>query len=442
MVTSMMTKNAPATCDLTIIGCGLSGMAAAFFAAEKGFSVAQAGVSGGLIFATGLLDLMGTHPVENARRWEDPWAAIDAVSNDIPDHPYARMDPNVIKESLAKVVSFLEKNNLAYVKNGNHNSELMTLLGTTKFSYYVPQTMWEGVLALKEKRPCLIVGFEELKDFNAAQISKRLMGQWPGLRWKNIRLANSLNASPLVAGDILARDMETADSVENLVHLIRPHLKDAESVGLPAVLGMKRPHEIIETLSRELGVKIFEIPTTPLSVPGLRLNEVFTQGLAERGVKLFFPERIQSWEKESDGTFLLAVGHGAGRKWIRTEGVVLATGRFWAHGLRADRDKIREPLFDLPVHQPEKREHWHHERFLDLRGHPANRAGLNIDNQFRPLNPGGEPAFEKLFAAGSILAHQDWMRMKCGSGLAISSAYAAVEAFSNMRGVTSKDVQH
>jgi len=29
--------------------------------------------------------------------------------------------------------------------------------------------------------------------------------------------------------------------------------------------------------------------------------------------------------------------------------VILAAGRFWAKGLRADRDKIRETLFDLPV---------------------------------------------------------------------------------------------
>jgi glycerol-3-phosphate dehydrogenase subunit B len=128
------------------------------------------------------------------------------------------------------------------------------------------------------------------------------------------------------------------------------------------------------------------------------------------------------------------VGRGPLKKWIRAEGVILATGRFWAHGLRADRDRIRETLFDLPVYQPKKRDEWHQEDFLDLRGHPANRAGLTIDNQFRPLNRAGKPAFEKLFAAGSILAHQDWMRMKCGSGLAISSAYAAVKAFSNMRG--------
>ena len=434
MGTTAMTKNTAIKCDLAIIGCGLSGMAAAFFATEKGFSVVQAGVSGGLIFATGLLDVMGTHPIETGHRWVDPWAAINAVSNDIPNHPYARLTPDIIKESLAKVVSFLRENDLSYMKSGDNNSELMTQLGTTKTSYYIPETMWEGVSALKKKRPCLIVGFEELKDFSATRVARGLTSQWPGLRRLNIRLKGMAKASSLVSGDILARDMETAGNVEKLVHLIRPHLKDAETVGLPAVLGMRRPREVIEKLSRELGAKVFEIPTTPLSVPGLRLNEVFTQGLAERGVKQFFPERILSWERGNDGTILLAMDQGVRKKWIRAEGVILATGRFWAHGLRADRDKIREPLFDLPVHQPEKREEWHREDFLDLRGHPANQAGLTIDNQFRPLNRDGGPALEKLFAAGSILAHQDWMRMKCGSGLAISSAYAAVKAFSNMRG--------
>lgn len=434
MGSTIMTKEAAIKCDLAIIGCGLSGLAAAFFATENGFSTVQAGVSGGMVFATGLMDVMGIHPIETGHGWTDPWAAIDAVSNDIPNHPYARLTPDVIKESMGQVVSFLGENHLSYVKSGETNSELMTQLGTTKSSYYIPETMWEGVLALKEKRPCLIIGFDELKDFSAARVARGLVDRWPGLRWRNISIKGTVKASPLVSGDILARDMETAGKVEELVHLIHPHLKDAETVGLPAILGMKRPQETIENLSRQLGANVFEIPTTPLSVPGLRLNEAFTQGLAERGVKLFFPERILSWERDNDGTFLLAVGRGPLKKWIRAEGVILATGRFWAHGLRADRDRIRETLFDLPVHQPEKREEWHREDFLDLRGHPANRAGLTIDNQFRPLNRAGEPAFEKLFAAGSILAHQDWMRMKCGSGLAISSAYAAVKAFSNMRG--------
>ena len=428
-----MIKNAAITCDLAIIGCGLSGLAAALFAAEKGFTTVQAGVSGGLVFATGLLDVMGIHPIETEHCWTDPWAAIDAVSRDIPDHPYARLTPDVIKASLAKVVSFLGEHHLSYVKNGEINSELMTQIGTTKSSYYIPETMWAGVRALKEKRPCLIVGFDELTDFSAARVARGFIDRWPSLRWQNIRIKETLKASHLVSGDILARDMERSGNVEKLARLIRPHLHDAETVGLPAILGLKRPQETIRNLSHQLGVTVFEIPTTPLSVPGLRLNEILTQGLAQRGVKLFFPERILSWERDHDGTLLLAVGRGPLKKWIRANGVILATGRFWAHGLRADRDKIRETLFDLPVHQPENRNEWHREDFLDLRGHPANRAGLTIDDQFRPLNHTGKPAFENLFATGSILAHQDWMRMKCGSGLAISTAYAAVKAFSNMR---------
>ena len=67
--------------------------------------------------------------------------------------------------------------------------------------------------------------------------------------------------------------------------------------------------------------------------------------------------------------------------------------------------------------------------FLDPKGHPIHQAGLEIDDHFRPLSASGVPAFSNLFAAGSILAHQDWIRQKCGSGLAIATAYGAVSSF-------------
>ena len=94
-------------CRLAIIGCGLSGMAAALFAAEQGISTVQTGVSGGMIFASGLLDLMGVHPVETGNKWRDPWAAIEALARDIPDHPYARLEKGALRESMKQVVAFL-----------------------------------------------------------------------------------------------------------------------------------------------------------------------------------------------------------------------------------------------------------------------------------------------------------------------------------------------
>lgn len=425
----MIPENETIECRLAIIGCGLSGMAAALFAAEQGISTVQTGVSGGMIFASGLLDLMGVHPLEKGNRWRDPWAAIEALAKDIPDHPYARLKKGALRESMEQVVAFLGDEGLPYMKDGANNSEMITPLGTSKYTYYVPQTMWDGVKALKEKPPCLILGFNGLNDFSASQIRGTLREQWPRLRWHNLQFSDRGSAAELVSGDIMARDMEVAGNIERLVSEVRPHLKDAEAVGVPAILGMERSHEIVEELSNELGARVFEIPTMPLSVPGLRLNEAFTRGLSAKGVKLFFPNRVIKWEQDEEGKFLLGIGRNKPDKWIRAGGVILAAGRFWAKGLRADREKIRETLFDLPVSQPEERKEWHRREFFDPRGHPANQAGLEVDNLFRPIGKDGRPAFDNLFACGSILAHQDWMRMKCGSGLAISTASAAVDAF-------------
>jgi glycerol-3-phosphate dehydrogenase subunit B len=97
--------------------------------------------------------------------------------------------------------------------------------------------------------------------------------------------------------------------------------------------------------------------------------------------------------------------------------------------LYADRLRIKETIFDLPVHQPDNRAAWHRRDLLDPRGHPVNSAGLEIDDTFRPLNSSHQPAYRTLFAAGSILAHNDWKRLKCGAGLAIASAFGAVKSF-------------
>ena len=83
---------------------------------------------------------------------------------------------------------------------------------------------------------------------------------------------------------------------------------------------------------------------------------------------------------------------------------------------------------NLPVTQPEGRGDWHRAELFDPRGHPLNLAGLEVDGQFRPLDEAGGIANPDLYAIGTILAHQDWARMKCGAGVAVASAFVAVEA--------------
>ena len=63
-----MTEEKPIKCDLCVIGSGLAGMAATFFAATRDLSVAQVGHTGEIIFASGLLDLLGVHPQHHPAR--------------------------------------------------------------------------------------------------------------------------------------------------------------------------------------------------------------------------------------------------------------------------------------------------------------------------------------------------------------------------------------
>jgi glycerol-3-phosphate dehydrogenase subunit B len=225
-----------------------------------------------------------------------------------------------------------------------------------------------------------------------------------------------------------AQALELSSNRERLVKDLQPHLRDAQALGMPAILGLKRSHEIVGDLEERIGTLVFEIPTLPISVPGLRLNDTFTRGLFAKGVTIFHQYGVLEVRETSRGDLQLSIGKNLSKRKIRTKAIILATGRFLGRGLKADRKQVYETIFDLPLYQPADRNEWHRQDFLDPKGHPINRAGIEIDNNFQPVDRTGRPVYQKLFAAGSILAHQDWMRMKCGSGLAIATAYGAVNA--------------
>ncbi len=413
------------TCDLCVIGTGMAGMSAALFAARRGLATALVGRTGEIIFATGLLDLLGVHPVEAGRVWDDPWAGIAALVHDLPQHPYARISSNAIRSAVDEVMEFLDANGLPYRGRPDRNVAVVTSLGTLKTTYRVPLSYWAGIEAREERRPCLLADIQGLKGFSARQIAATAGGAWPGLKTIRLELSGVQGAGE-VFPERLARSLELDSHRRTLAQALGPHLEGVRAVGLPAVLGVSRPTAVLAAIEAHLGMPVFEIPTMPPGVAGLRLKEAFERGLAATGVMLYLENRVFRASRTGAGAFQLELGRTEPEVTIHAPAVILATGRFMGGGLAADRHRVRETLFDLPVHQPDRREEWHRMDFLDPRGHPVNRAGIDVDASFRPLNASGRAADPQLFAAGSILAHQDWMRMKCGSGLAMATAWAAV----------------
>jgi glycerol-3-phosphate dehydrogenase subunit B len=410
-----------------VIGAGMAGMAATLFAVKQGLKVAQAGLTGEVIYASGVFDLLGVYPVEKSRLRNDPWTALEELSAAEPHHPYARLEPAEIAKAMDTLTGYLGAIGLPYTGHPKKNTRLLTSVGTLKPTYRVPASMAAGGVAWAQKAPCLLVDLAGLRGFSARQVAATLGTQWPSLRTATIEAPGTVVHGPKYPEHV-ARTLEVEAERERFADAIVPHVKEARYVGLPAVLGIYTTPDILADLEVRLGVRVFEIPTMPPAITGLRLKEAFESHLPDLGVDAYYHHRVLAMEVPAEGGFRLEIGRNGLEQVIHAERVVLATGRFLGKGLSAERDGIHESLLDLPVHQPQHRDRWYGDTFLAPAGHAVSRAGIEVDDDFRPLDADGRVVHVGLHAVGSILAHQDWMRTKSGVGIAVASAWKAIQA--------------
>ena len=413
--------------EVAVIGSGIAGLSAAMFACNRDISVSVIGGPGSTGFYSGYIDLLGVFPGKEPQVKSNPWQALGDLYSNFPGHPLNLIETPDIKSSLQEFLDFLQSQNLQYTGFEDSNLSVLTPLGTSKPTYRVPETMWQGIQSRKQKTSCLFLDIQGLKDFDASGLVSVLQDFWPGIRSDCIQfpgLAEGREAYPA----LLAQNLENQTRRRELAQAIAAKLKDEKAVGLPAILGIYRPELIKKEIEDIIGATIFEIPTMPSSVPGIRLKEKFSNFFDQKdNTRVFMQQRVFECTKQGDNEFLLQIGGTKPEKKLRARSVILASGRYLAQGLQAGRSKIREPLFDLPVIQPDSREKWHKTDLFDPEGHRANLAGIQTDSAFRPVDGHGNPIHKGLYAVGSILANADWMRFKCGGGLCISSAYQAVQ---------------
>ena len=409
--------------ELAVIGSGLAGMAAATFAMRRGISTAQAGNTGAIAYTTGYLDLLGDTGQQENEALTDPWAGLQQLRDSQPEHPLSRIDAADIRAAFSEFTDFLGECGIAYSAPGNANLVALTPAGTSKPTFSVPATMRAGSEALAGKSRCLVVDFKGLRGFSGRQVVANLKHIWPALSTTRLTFPG-LEAGEIYP-EVMARALEVPATREQLAAAITAVRDDAEVIGFPAILGMYQPDHVMAEMARLLGCPVFEIPTMPPSVPGIRLREMFEQVYPKKGLTLIPQQKVTRVEFQKDAIlFRLADNYGPINIFAKT--AILATGRFLSGGLEAKRQGIVEPLLDLPVQQPAGREGWFEAQYMGSAGHPIHQSGITVDESFRPIGRDGAVVDQRLFAAGVILANQDWIRGRCGAGVAIATAYLAV----------------
>ena len=412
------------TTELAVIGSGLAGFAASIFALKRNIKTSQVGNTGAIAYTTGYLDLLGYPAPDHSVPAEDPWLGIEKLRTTEPNHPLCRIHKNDIQTAFTEFTDFLGECGIAYTTPSEKNSTALTPAGSLKPTFCVPATMQIGVSAFSQKTGCVIIDFKGLKGFSGRQVVANLKDRWPKLSTRRVIFPDMTSGE--IYPEVMARSLEVPETREKLAKVLREAAGDVKVIGVPAVLGMHTPDMVRAEMERLTGLKIFEIPTMPPSVPGIRLREMFEQLFPQKGLTLIPQQKVTRLEFAGDYAEL-SLSDSYGPITIRSKSVILATGRFLSGGLEAHLDGVKEPLLGLPVTQPDSRQDWYREQYTDKRGHAVNRAGIEVDPSFRPLDQNGRPYRENLFAAGVILAHQDWIRGRCGAGVAIATAYRAVK---------------
>ena len=410
--------------ELAVVGSGIAGCAASIFALNRKIKVAQVGNTGAVAYTTGYLDLLGS--VEGSSEAVDnPWDGLNCLKKSHPDHPLSHISAQDIKEGFRQFTTFLGESGISYTGPQEANITALTPAGTLKKTLCVPATMAAGPQAFAAQKPCVIIDFHGLKGFSAREVVANLRHKWPQLTAARIVFPDMGEGE--IYPEVMARALEVPATRIRLAELLLDAAGEIKTIGLPALLGMHTPDLVRSELERLTGLTIFEIPTMPPSVPGIRLREMFEQVFPKKGITLIPQQKITGLSFSPDGA-QLDLRDNYGPIVIHAQAVILATGRFLSGGLEAHITGITEPLLDLPVNQPASRTDWYREQYTDRRGHPIHKAGIEIDASYRPLGKNGTPYHQRLFAAGIILAHQDWIRGRSGAGIAIATAYKAVQA--------------
>ncbi len=403
--------------EIVVVGAGLTGLFASILAADRSTKVTLvARGRGGLTLSHGCIDVWGRATPSRA------------LSNLRMNHPYRLAGKDSVRAGIEILRELCRQADLPYVGNISRNLRLPTALGAIHTTALAPKSLALG--DLRDSAPISIAGMEGFRDFYPELVTATL-------RKAGVSVGNALRLPlPLSTArrDRYALDLALAfddpQFRDEVSRIWKPRLSGVKRLGLPAILGLNNPQLVHEELQERMGTTLFEIPTLPPTVPGIRLERLLRRKATEMGVFLIEgPKALGRVEGSTrtarvSGVVLQTVG---GARTIAADIVILATGDVLHGGLVFQQNgQVRESVLDLPVIFDEGRQHW--TTSSPLESQPYARYGLRVDEQMRPQGADGLPIYKNLFCAGGLLAHADRSAEGSRQGIGIATAYRAIEA--------------
>jgi glycerol-3-phosphate dehydrogenase subunit B len=451
--------------DLLVIGAGLAGLSAAIAAAKAGLQVRViAKGQGATHWHAGTLDVLGYVPATDSPV-QTPLTASQTLP---PEHPYRLLGATKLQDALSTWQSWMATTGLGYTgsatPNNNlphpnpplrregtvdavtvpppgwgrsgggslgltipeHNLWLPSAVGAARPTLLAPQAQLAGDLSRLE--PILIVGLRGLRDFYPQWIAENLTKQGHQARaeFLSLDLITDLRDRNNVQ---LAEAVEVPSTRARLGAALKKLCQPGERIGLPAILGVNEHPAVWSDLQTQVDAPIFEIPTLPPSVPGIRLYRALHQQLMQFGGRIEMNMEVINFQ--ADGLQIRWVETATSARPLKhyAKNFLLATGGVLGGGFNSNHTgRFWEVVFQLPLTVPQTRDQWFRHQFLHPHGQPVFSGGVCVNPQCQPLDQNGAILYNNLWAAGGVLAYADPIRERSLEGIAVATGIAAVQS--------------
>ncbi len=411
--------------DLLVIGAGLAGLQAAVTAAQAGAKVRV--IAKGMSathWAAGTIDVLGyaATAADAAPAWVQ--RPLEAIAGLAAAHPYALLGPTGVSRGLDAFAALTQEIGVPYTGSASRdNLRLPSPVGAPRPAFLAPLGQVGGDLSRPE--PMLIVGFQGMRDFYPELIAANLNKQ--GFAARAAFLPLSLLSRQHDRNTVqLAHALDDAAAAARLGAELKRLVRPGERIGLPAILGMDHHNRVLDALRSQTGAVVFEIPTLPPSVPGIRLHSALRRKVEGLGVRVEIGMEAIGFHASAGNIQWVETSTSARPLKHRAAKYLLATGGILGGGFNSDHlGRVWEVIFDLPLTAPQQRHQWFRPQFMAPQGHPVFSGGVAVNSAWQPLDAAGAPVYGNLWAAGGLLAGGDYIQERSLEGVAIASGRAA-----------------
>jgi glycerol-3-phosphate dehydrogenase subunit B len=325
--------------DVVIIGQGLSGMLSAIWAKEQGYHTALvASGAGKLIQSAGVFDFI---PGSNGdwKAWKGQYQ-LNALKK------------SMLNEAIEHFKTLTFRLGYPYQGDVDNSISIVTGSGHLKCTALYPET----IRPIPERGHAVIVGFQEITDFQPDYVKANLEKERPHLAIDAFSIQLGQHSQRTLTQLDAARLLDQQEMRNKCIKQIKSFMEEKnipkpDLFIFPASLGVENWKETIKELSSQLGAPVTEAPGLPPNATAIRLQNSLKKEAVKLGVRLYSDTTVIGCDLK--GKEIKSLQIRTPNRVTTLEGCqyILATGGILGGGLEVTEAGIRETALKLEVNE-------------------------------------------------------------------------------------------